>query len=167
MMFVLVSGSDLLKHRGVTHSLNVITHHQWFRFAQTLESDSLPRCIFTCSMPVVQICSKTDSQTRCMFTHTNQWFWSTQKRESNSQTGCSPILISGFESLEDWRATHSLDVCSPLLVVLICSRSMTRERLTAWMHVHHLVSISDPLNYWRTTHSLHFILVSGSDLLKH
>ena len=144
---------------------------------------------------MVQICSKTGE--RVWATHSLdayspvqcQWFRSAQKlthkldacspilingsdqlkneRATHKLDVCSPILISGFESLEDWRATHSLDVCSPLLVVLICSRSMTRERLTAWMHVHHLVSISDPLNYWRTTHSLHFILVSGSDLLKH
>ena len=71
-----------------------------------------------------------------MFTHFHQWFIcsNTSWRDSLPDR-CSPIFLSMVIMCPKWRWTHSLDECSPfLLVVLICSN--TRDGLTTWMGFH-------------------------------
>ena len=82
-----------------------------------------------------------------------------------------PKWIRSTETLTHWRATHSLEKYSPILISdsesQICSN--TGEGLTLWMPPI-LVSGSDLLKHWRGTYFLDGclpILVSGSDLLKH
>ena len=120
--------------------------------SQTLENDSLARCVFSQWQPflsVVLICS-----------NTGEWL--------TSWTDVQPF--SSVVLLKCWRVTHKLDVHSAILI----SGSNTEE----WVWVTHkldkcsiiLISGSDLLKWWRATHKLDMysaIFVSDSDLLKH
>ena len=113
----------------------VFTHsNQWLCSAQTLEKQ------LTCWMRVH---------------HSSQYLYSTQTLESNSQPSRHPfisvvlvcsntgtgerltswmltVLLSGSDLVKQWRVTHFLDTCSPILkVTLICLN--TGEQLTCWM----------------------------------
>ena len=93
---------------------------------------------------------KSNSQAGGVFSHSCQWLWSAQTLERNSQAG-GVFQVSHscqwLRSLKHWRATHTLERCSAVLV-----------------------SGSDLLKHLRGTHKLEgcsAILISGSDLLKH
>ena len=158
---ILVSGSDLLKHRA-THNLDACSVIQLFSVIQS------------------------NSQTRYVFSQFHQWFWSARRLESDSLAVWSAILVSGSDLLKNWRATHSLDQpfssvlltwskqritysldahqCSTLLVVLICSKR--EEQLTSWTHSNQRLRSGQKLE---GTHNLDICstsLISGSDLIK-
>ena len=146
-MPILIS-ADLLKNWRVTHCLNACSpiHISGSDF---LTGEKLTRwmCIHPFSS-VVLICSNTREQlTAWMHVY--------------------PILSVVSDPLKHWRATHSLDAYSSILVSGSLVPSNSEGWLTIWMHVH--PSLSVVLIPSNTTHILYTCspsLVSDSNLVK-
>ena len=112
------------------HSCQWICSNIWGKNTQT-------GCMFSHSHQWFQSTQrlKRDSHTECMFTlfsHSCQWFWSAQTLKRDSLPEC----MSSHSSQWFWSAqtlTHILDPCSVILVIQIYSN--TEEGLTSWIHV--------------------------------
>ena len=89
--------------------------------------DSQPGCVHPFLSVVLIYPNTGEWLTYWTFTHSHQWFWSVQTLESDLLPGCTSFF-SDSELLKHWRATHILDICPFLSVVLICPN--TGEWLT-------------------------------------
>ena len=141
--------SVVLKHWRATHMLDMCSA-VLVCGSQTLESDSLARCVFSQWQPflsVVLICSNTGE----WLTNTEEWVWMTHKLDK-----WSAILISGSNLFKWWRATHKLDMYSAIFVS--DSDLLKHWRLTSWTCSAILISSSDLLKHWRVTHILEVCL---------
>ena len=102
-----------------------------------------------------------------MFTNSYQWFWFTQTPKSNSHAGfVCPFMSVVLISLKHWRATHLLDVYSPIFISgsdlpkhwralathfldasvhpflsVVLIYSSTEEKLTCWTRVNTFSSV--------------------------
>ena len=112
-------------------------------------------------LSVVLICLNTGQQlTRWMCVQPFlSWFWSSQPLKKDSLAGC---IFSGSDLLKYQRATHSLDVCSAILVSGSDFLNHWRDSLAGCMF-----NVSDLLKHWGMTYSLSVclaILIHVSDL---
>lgn len=146
---ILVRGSDLHKHWGVTHSLGaysvILVSH-----SDMLKHQGATHILKTCSVILVNGSNLL-----------KQW------SATYNLDVYSTILISCYNLLKHWRITHSLCNVRPFLSVVWSAKKMERDSLPRSMFSS--CHWSDLLNDWRRTHSLKMcsvIFVSGYDLLK-
>ena len=109
-----------------------------FQPAHTHESNSHPGCIFShsCQWFWSTQALESNSQARCKFTHSCQSFWSSQTLERNSLSGCAHPFSWVILVYSKTGETHLLDVCSQWFW-----STQKLERLTCWMHVHPFSSV--------------------------
>ena len=134
------NGSDLHKHQSTTHILISYSDIHISNSDQTLRVTHL---LDLCSATFISVSDLLrnwrNSQARCMFSHSCQWFWSAQnwrERETHLLDVCSATLVSSFDLLKTGGGLTSWMCDQPFLSVVLSVQKLERDSQAGCMFIH-------------------------------